>query len=81
MFVKPNPDIKDLLAMGLPPDTKRIVRDPETRRPLPQEGAEVPRNVHWVRMLRDGDVVMADPPSQQRSDNQAAAALAEHHDA
>ncbi|TWA69732.1 uncharacterized protein DUF2635 [Azospirillum baldaniorum] len=48
MYVKPKPGA--------------LVRDPETREPLPAEGAEVPENQYWMRRLADGDVVRADPP-------------------
>lgn len=34
-----------------------IVRDPETMKQLPDDGAEVPVNSYWIRRLRDGDVV------------------------
>lgn len=38
----------------------RLVRDPETHLPLPTDGKEVsPHDVHWARLLRDGDVVDA----------------------
>lgn len=42
-----------------------IIRDPHTRRPLPDEGADVPETSFWHRRLRDGDVVRitAGPPS------------------
>ncbi len=35
------------------------VLDPDTRQPLPAEGAEVPRNTYWERRLNDGDVTLA----------------------
>jgi hypothetical protein len=38
------------------------IRDPETNRLLPPEGAEVPENGFWMRRLRDGDVVADKPP-------------------
>lgn len=48
MFVKP----------GTAPDGRPLlVRDPDTKRALPAEGAEVPRNQFWLRRLRDRDVV------------------------
>lgn len=43
MFVKPK--------LGL------IVRDPVSKRPLPLEGGDVPREGYWLRRLRSGDVV------------------------
>ncbi len=53
MFVKPGPN-PDL------PGTMLKVRDPVTFRLLQEEGAEVPANAHWLRALRDGDVMLAD---------------------
>jgi hypothetical protein len=47
MFVKPAPGL--------------IVRDPETREPLPPHGDWVPRTTYWLRRLRDGDVSEAEP--------------------
>lgn len=34
------------------------------RRRLRAEGEEVPDTVFWHRRLRDGDVVLADPPAE-----------------
>lgn len=34
-----------------------IIRDPQTMRPLPDEGAEVPDSSYWHRRLADGDVI------------------------
>jgi hypothetical protein len=39
-----------------------IIRDPHTKRALPDEGGEVPENSFWVRRLRDGDVVHVSAP-------------------
>jgi hypothetical protein len=47
LFIKPAPGI--------------IVRDPVTREPLAAEGESKPRNPHWLRRLKDGDVVEAKP--------------------
>lgn len=38
-----------------PADGRRVV-DPQTRKPLPAEGAEVERSVYWLRRINDGDV-------------------------
>ncbi len=38
-----------------------IVRDPITRNPLAAEGETKPRNSHWLRRLKDGDVVETVP--------------------
>lgn len=54
MFVTPKPGL--------------TVRDPETKRPVPAEGAEVPQSGYWMRRLRDGDLVAGSPPKAPRSD-------------
>ncbi len=33
-----------------------IVRDPETREPLKDEGEEKPRNLYWLRRIQDKSV-------------------------
>lgn len=45
MYVKPAPGL--------------VIRDPDLRDFLPQEGREVPDTDYWNRRLRDGDVVTA----------------------
>jgi hypothetical protein len=45
MFVKPAPGL--------------LVRDPVTKRHLPESGKEVPENSYWVRRLAAGDVVLS----------------------
>lgn len=34
-----------------------LVRDPDTRAPLPKGGATKERTTYWLRRLNDGDVV------------------------
>ena len=41
-----------------------IIRDPQTRLPLPAEGGDVPENSFWIRRLRAGEVVRIDAPMQ-----------------
>ena len=57
MFVKP---------------TTGLVLDPDTRRPLPNEGAEVRETPYWMRRLARGDVKLATPiteaPTTEESD-------------
>lgn len=48
MIVKPKPGL--------------IVRDPDTRQPLPPEGREVPASTWWMRRLKSGDVVLVPSP-------------------
>lgn len=43
--------------MKVKPSPGLLVRDPDTRRPLPPEGMDVPESVHWGRRLAAGDVV------------------------
>lgn len=48
------------------------VLDPETRQPLPEEGAEVPLSTFWRRRLRAGDVERvkteaAKPPAKKKA--------------
>jgi hypothetical protein len=38
-----------------------LIRDPRDFVPLPAKGGWKPRNQHWLRRLRDGDVVEAAP--------------------
>jgi hypothetical protein len=39
----------------------RLVRDPRTMQPLPEEGLYVERTTFWRRRLAEGDVEQADP--------------------
>ena len=50
MFVKP--------AAGL------TVRDPISMVPLPADGRHVPDETYWHQRLRDGDVILAEPPAE-----------------
>ena len=43
--------------MKVKPKQGLLVRDPDTKQPLPPEGAEVQDTQHWRRRLADGDVV------------------------
>jgi hypothetical protein len=46
----------------------RLVRDPATMRRLPAEGLEVADgDVHWARMIADGDVGTAPPSARKPS--------------
>lgn len=40
----------------LVPRAGYIVRDPETKKPLPAEGMEVERSSYWIRRIQAGDV-------------------------
>jgi hypothetical protein len=52
LFVKPAPG--------------RLVRHPETMRPLRAEGEDVTSaRAYFARRLRDGDVVLATPPEER----------------
>lgn len=45
-----------------PADPDLIVRDPDKRRALPVDGAEVPNTTYWQRRLKDGDVIKTSRP-------------------
>lgn len=53
-----------------------VVRQPHNARPLPDDGAEVEWNSHWMRRLADGSVVKATPPKTPKA-KPASAATAE----
>jgi len=40
-----------------------VIRDPESRRVLPEEGAEVEETSFWTRRLLAGEVVVMQPPA------------------
>lgn len=61
MFVKPGPNTFESEILG----HALRVKDPATGRVIPPEGAEVPGTSHWLRLLRDGDVVLATPPEPE----------------
>ena len=42
----------------VPAEGARVL-DPVTRKPLPAEGAMVPKNQYWLRRLRTGEVQLA----------------------
>lgn len=45
--------------MNVKPATQgAVIRDPQTKRPLPAEGGQVPETSFWMRRLRAGDVVL-----------------------
>ncbi len=48
--------------MFVKPKTGLVVRDPVSKRALPAEGADVPASGYWMRRLRDGDVIVSEPP-------------------
>ncbi len=39
------------------PQQGLLVRDPETRKQLKATGEEKPRNVYWLRRIKDGSVI------------------------
>lgn len=43
------------------PPEGSMVKDPQTLLPLPERGKQVPASSYWLRRLRDGDVVRAEP--------------------
>lgn len=46
------------------PAQDRQVRDPATKQHIPAEGIQVPRSSYWLRRLRDGDVLAAEPAAE-----------------
>ncbi|ACB55679.1 hypothetical protein VF_2640 [Aliivibrio fischeri ES114] len=42
--------------LTLKPVKGLLVRDPETRQPLKKTGEEKPRNIYWLRRLKEGSV-------------------------
>ncbi len=49
--------------MFIMPVPGRLVRDPETRRAVGEEGLTIdPTNLYWARVVADGDVVEAPEP-------------------
>ena len=66
MFVKPHPERTVTVHLHGTPDPVKAPLDvvhPHTRLPMAREGMEVPEDIYWMRRLRDGDVVKADPPA------------------
>lgn len=59
--------------MKVKPVAGRLVRDPLTMQPLPEDGREVPDNPFWRRRIRDGDVTVEDahPPRAARREGGA----------
>lgn len=51
--------------MYIKPAEDRKVRDPQTKRHVPAEGAEVPESSYWLRRVKDGDVLVANPAAGQ----------------
>ncbi len=43
-----------------------VVRDPETGKPLAAEGETKPKNGHWVRRIKAGDVTVAAAPEKEK---------------
>lgn len=53
----------------LVPRAGYIVRDPETKKPLPAEGMEVERSSYWVRRIQAGDVSIVVIPKPRPARN------------
>ncbi len=49
-----------------PTNPDLIVRDPNNRKALPVDGAEVPDTPYWRRRLKDGDVEKAKRSSKKK---------------
>ncbi len=49
------------------PKTGVTVKDPETLVPLKNAGEEKPRNIYWLRRVKDGDcLVIAPKPTAKK---------------
>lgn len=46
-----------------PANPGAVIRDPHTKRPLPEGGGTVPDTTFWRRRLRAGDVVLVEDAS------------------
>ncbi len=47
------------------PEPGRLIRDPDTMRPLAQEGEKKPLTPFWCRRLDDGDVIQAEKAAEE----------------
>lgn len=65
MFVKP--------ALSARIGALLKVRHPRTKALIPETGAEVPETFFWLRRLRDGDVMLAEPATGEVPSPAAAA--------
>lgn len=52
-----------------------IVRDPATGQVVPPQGAEKPRNLFWLRRIKDGDGSEGQPPVEQPAETNTPAAV------
>jgi hypothetical protein len=60
MFVKPAPNLK--------------IRDPDRLDLIPDTGRQVPdHHDYWIRRVRDGDVVVCEPPPEEPAPAEAPA--------
>ena len=48
--------------MRVKPKEGLLVRDPFTKRPLPESGRDVPDTTYWRRRVETGDVVLMESP-------------------
>lgn len=46
--------------MRVKPAPGRLARDPRSKLPVPEGGADVPESSYWTRRLASGDVVRVD---------------------
>lgn len=52
--------------MHLKPARSRVVIDPATGQPLPENGAKVEPTQYWLRPIADGDVTEAKPSKEKK---------------
>ena len=57
--------------MRVRPRAGVIVRDPETKQPVPASGRDVPRSTYWMRQLLDGDLELVPDNEPDRATEHA----------
>lgn len=49
------------------PAPGKAVRDPRTMKLLARDGEKKPRNIYWLRRLKDGDVIEVDAQTTKKA--------------
>nr|WP_035725773.1 DUF2635 domain-containing protein [Fodinicurvata fenggangensis] len=53
--------------MYVKPRAGALVRDPETMKPVPAKGRDVPRSSYWLRRLQAGELEQAQKPKRRQA--------------
>ena len=56
-------DKNKVTTFKIKPKAGVTVKDPETFVPLNPKGEEKPRNIYWLRRVKDGDCIVIEPKS------------------